>query len=282
MRRRVPPAGQAAKVAELLGELKLNTVCRGARCPNQAECFSRGTAAFMILGSVCTRNCRFCAVPTGRPSPPDPAEPQALAEAAAKLGLAHVVVTSVTRDDLPDGGAGQFVAVIEAVRDRLPDATIEVLTPDFAGNDDALDAVLAAGPDVFNHNVETVPRLYGRARPQADYRRSLYVLARAAERVPDARLKMPTKSGLMVGLGETEEELHEVFADLRRAGVSILTLGQYLAPSAEHVPIARFVEPAEFDALRDVALQMGFTAVAAGPYVRSSYMADVLLANSRV
>lgn len=281
MRRRIPPAGKSDEVARLLGKLRLNTVCRSARCPNQAECFARGTATFMILGSVCTRDCHFCAVPTGHPCLIDSDEPKAVAEAAARLGLKHVVITSVTRDDLPDGGAAHFCAVIEAVRARLTHATVEVLTPDFAGKTSDVDAVVSAGPEVFNHNVETVPRLYRHVRPQAQYHRSLDVLARAGKQANDAGIKMLTKSGLMLGLGETDAELLDVFADLRREGVSLLTLGQYLAPSPEHAPIARFVTPGEFDSLRRKALGMGFSAVAAGPYVRSSYLAGMLLSETK-
>jgi lipoic acid synthetase len=305
MRRPVPPAGRGENVRRLLDALKLETVCRGARCPNQAECFSRGTATFMILGDACTRNCRFCAVPhTTSPPPPRTDEPAAVAKAAAEMQLRHVVVTSVTRDDLADGGAGHFAATIQAVRDALPEATVEVLTPDFLGNADAVDAVLAAGPDVFNHNTETVPRLYASVRPQASYRRSLDVLARAAAFRPlirdgyhfpgqpsrspssttdrvvsrEGNVNRPeltvVKSGLMVGLGETADELAAVFADLRAAGVEVLTIGQYLAPSADHAPVAEFVSPQRFADMEKRALDMGFSAVAAGPYVRSSYLAE--------
>jgi len=288
LRKRVPGGGEAASVRALLAELNLETVCSSAHCPNLAECFARGTATFMILGAACTRSCRFCAVPTGPPGPPRADEPEAVAEAAARLGLRHVVVTSVTRDDLPDGGAGHFVRTIAALRRRLPEARVEVLVPDFQGRADAIQAVCDAGPDVFNHNVETVPRLYPSVRPEADYRRSLAVLAaarRAADEVsrggspyPPRRRKI--KSGLMVGLGETHKEVRAVLRDLRDAGTRIVTIGQYLAPSKQHVPVARFVEPTEFEAWEAEARRLGFAAVAAGPFVRSSYRAEEVFAES--
>ena len=294
LRKRIPAGGASAEVAHLLDELGLATVCDGAHCPNRCECFARRTATFMILGATCTRNCRFCAVPTAVPPSPDPCEPERVAEAAARLGLRHVVVTSVTRDDLPDGGAAHFAATIAAVRARMPEAIVEVLTPDFQGDLAAVATVLAARPDVFNHNIETVPRLYKSVRPQADYARSLAVLRFAADwqagrlhhkkrqteylqpsdcdaGVPPANLH--TKSGLMVGLGETDEEVRAVMRDLRAAGVEILTIGQYLAPSDAHLPVARFVEPKEFERWRAEGLALGFRAVAAGPFVRSSYQA---------
>ncbi|MFW6132373.1 MAG: lipoyl synthase [Planctomycetota bacterium] len=276
-RRRLPPwltrrvaAGKTAdRVAALLDELNLATVCDEARCPNRHECYCRGTATFLILGSSCTRNCRFCAVADDDPQPVRQDEPDAVAVAAERMKLRHVVITSVTRDDLPDGGAGHFARTIEAVRARCPDAAIEVLVPDFRGDRAAIETVLAWRPDVFNHNVETVPRLYPRVRPQADYRRSLDVLACAARSAT-----VRTKSGLMVGLGETSDEIDAVLGDLRDAGCAILTVGQYLAPSNAHVPVARFVPPTEFDAIKARAEAMGFAAVAAGPFVRSSYNAE--------
>ncbi len=289
LRRRIPPAGRSGEVRRLLADLKLETVCSSANCPNMSECFGRGTATFMILGSTCTRSCRFCAVPTGKPTQPREDEPAAVAEASERLGLKHVVITSVTRDDLSDGGAGHFAKTIRAVQTRLPQTTIEVLTPDFGGDEAAIDTVLSAGPDVFNHNIETVPRLYSHVRPQARYKRSLQVLKYATCRLgrqahlPYANeqrwasgpaYRLLTKSGLMVGLGETNDEIRDVMRDLREAGCDILTIGQYLAPSSEHVPIERFVEPSEFDALRTDALEMGFSAVAVGPFVRSSYRAE--------
>ncbi|MBL7133907.1 MAG: lipoyl synthase [Phycisphaerae bacterium] len=279
LKKRVPADGRAAEdVSRLLAELDLATVCREAHCPNQGECFSRGTAAFMILGDRCTRNCRFCAVLGGDPAPPDADEPQAVAQAAARLALRHVVVTSVTRDDLDDGGAAHFADTIRAVRARLPKAALEVLTPDFQGRSRDVITVLDARPDIFNHNVETVPRLYPAVRPQADFARSLAVLVCAKARARAADMKLHTKSGLMVGLGETGDEVHEVMQALREAGCDMLTIGQYLAPSDEHVPVARYVEPGEFAAWKVQARQMGFSAVAAGPFVRSSYHAEDLLA----
>lgn len=280
MRRALPEVGQSRRVRGLLKGLHLDTVCVSAHCPNQAECFCRGTATFMILGRQCTRTCRFCAVAHDSNPPAVRADdPAAVAEAADKLGLRHVVVTSVTRDDLPDGGAGHFAATIEAVRRRLPAATVEVLTPDFGGDLAAVDTVLAAGPDVFNHNIETTARLYRAVRPQADYSRSLAVLARASRPTgPDRPGRAPvTKSGLMVGLGESPDEVRQVLADLRSAGVNMLTVGQYLAPSPTHAAVERFVTPEQFDAIAADARQMGFAAVAAGPYVRSSYHAGDML-----
>lgn len=274
LRRPVPPVARAARVARMLDQLNVPTVCNGAKCPNRAECFARGTAAFMILGEVCTRNCRFCAVPPGRPRPVDPAEPGAVAEAVQRLDLKHVVITCVTRDDLPDGGASHFAATIAAVRMRRPDAVIEVLTSDFRGSRDAVATVVDAGPDVFNHNVETAAALYPHVRPDADYERSLAVLRAARGLAADRRIRLYTKSGLMLGLGETADQVRAVLHDLRAVGCDILTLGQYLAPSPDHVPVARFVEPAEFDVFAAEAREMGFAAVAAGPFVRSSYLAE--------
>ncbi|MCS7315165.1 MAG: lipoyl synthase [Bryobacterales bacterium] len=252
----------------------LHTVCEAARCPNIHECFHRGTATFMILGDRCTRGCGFCAVAKARhPPPPDPCEPARVAEMARQMGLRHVVVTSVNRDDLPDGGAAHFAATIAEIRKALPGATVEVLTPDFRGDLDAVETVLAAGPDVFNHNVETVPRLYPRVRPQARYERSLAVLAFAGRR-PRAPL---VKSGLMVGLGETPEEVRAVMRDLRQAGVAILTVGQYLQPTLRNLPVVEYVPPERFEEYRRSGLELGFRAVFSGPFVRSSYMAERLV-----
>lgn len=259
----------------MLGELGLNTVCQSAKCPNRGECFSEGTATFLIMGGVCTRNCRFCAVESRPPAPLDPDEPRRVGEAAARLGLSHVVITTVTRDDVADGGAAHFVATIEAVRAAVPEASVEVLTSDFAGRAESVDTVAAARPDVFNHNVETVPRLYAEVRPEADYERSLRVLERVHETQPD----LPTKSGLMLGLGETHDEVLEVLGDLRAHGVTLLTLGQYLRPSPAHLPVAEFVEPAEFARLAKEAYALGFAAVASAPFVRSSYHAAELAAS---
>ena len=272
--RRLPAGADRGAVAGILAELGLSTVCTGAHCPNQAECFARGSAAFLILGECCTRNCRFCAIPPGRPNPPAPDEPEAVAEACARMGLRHVVVTSVTRDDLPDGGAGHFARTVRAVRRRAPQTVVEVLTPDFQGRTDDVDTVLDAGVDIFNHNMETVRRLYPAVRPQADYARSLGVIAHAAGRAGPNGRKPCIKSGLMVGLGESHDEVRRVLRDLRRAGCDIVTIGQYLAPSPSHAPVARFVEPAEFEAWRAEAEEMGFAAAAAGPFVRSSYRAQ--------
>jgi len=274
LRRPIPLGARASRVADTLAELDLATVCSGAQCPNRAECFACGTATFMILGEVCTRTCGFCAVSHDSPGAVDPAEADAVARAAERLALKHVVVTCVTRDDLPDGGAGHFAATIAAVRDRCPKAVIEVLTSDFQGDRDAIATVISAGPDIFNHNIETVPSLYPRVRPQADYQRSLDVLSAACGFAVDRGGTLYTKSGLMLGLGETPDEVRAVMRDLRAVGCDILTMGQYLAPSAEHLPVERFVEPAEFDALADDARELGFAAVSAGPFVRSSYLAE--------
>lgn len=259
-----------SSICSQLARYGLNTVCNGARCPNRGSCFSRGTATFMILGNTCTRNCTFCAVSHGRPAGVDPKEPLRLKEAVKTIGLSHVVVTSVTRDDLPDGGAGHFAAVIEKLHDIQEPPTVEVLTPDFQGSSAALKTVLEAGPEVFAHNVETVPRLYPAVRPAAVYRRSLDLLAEAAER---ARPGTAVKTGLMLGLGEERREVAALLKDLLEAGVTMLTIGQYLAPSLRHYPVKRYVKPEEFDGWADLARDMGFESVASGPLVRSSYHA---------
>lgn len=266
--RRIPAGGGMEKVQGLMDGLRLHTVCQSASCPNQGECFHSGTATFLILGGVCTRGCRFCAVPKGPTVPVDSEEPANLAAAVKKLGLKHAVVTSVTRDDLPDGGAEQFAACIREIRAMNPGTTVEVLTPDFAGNAEALHVVLAESPEVFNHNVETVPRLYSTVRPQANYRQSLDVLRQATK----AGIKR-VKSGLMLGLGETEEEVVAVFQDLLDAGVNCLTVGQYLRPSREHLPVVDYVHPDQFEKLAKEAYRRGFIHVASGPLVRSSYHA---------
>ena len=266
--RRIPAGGGVERVQGLMDGLRLHTVCQSASCPNQGECFHSGTATFLILGGVCTRGCRFCAVPKGQTLPVDPAEPTNLAAAVKTLGLKHAVVTSVTRDDLPDGGAQQFVDCIRAIRATSPGTTVEVLTPDFAGNTEALGVVLMEAPEVFNHNVETVPRLYSSVRPQASYRQSLSVLHQAA----CSGIKR-VKSGLMLGLGETEEEVINVFQDLREEGVNCLTVGQYLRPSREHLPVVDYIHPDQFDKLAEEAYRIGFVHVASGPLVRSSYHA---------
>ncbi len=270
LKRQIPKGNVDHMTSSLLEELGLETVCDNAKCPNRMECYSQKTATFMILGNVCTRSCSFCAVSRGRPEELELDEPERLAEAADRLGLKHVVITSVTRDDLPDGGAEHFYQCVKAVRDRTG-SMVEVLTPDFIGNPTGLDRVIEAAPDVFNHNTETVPRLYRRVRgPQSDYRWTLELL----RRVKDANRKIKTKSGLMLGLGETREELFEVFADLLDVGCDFLTLGQYLQPSTErYIPVERYIPPEEFDELGKAAESMGFTQVASGPFVRSSYHA---------
>jgi lipoic acid synthetase len=281
LKRRLPAAGRTGEVRQLLDGLHLATVCDGAHCPNRCECYARGTATFMILGETCTRNCRFCAVDSRDPGPPRAKEPDDVAEAADRMGLSYVVVTSVTRDDLPDGGASHFAETIRAIRRRLPQARVEVLTPDFQGDEAAIRTVLQAGPDVFNHNVETAPTLYETVRPQADYRQSLGVLAAAKRFAHELEKDVFTKSGLMVGLGETRDEITGVLQDLRAAGCDILTVGQYLAPSDAHVPVERFVPPEEFGEIEAEAREMGFRAVAAGPFVRSSYRADEVFRKGR-
>jgi lipoic acid synthetase len=274
LKRPLPAGNGNAFTQTLLEDLKLETVCENARCPNRPECWSRRTATFMVLGNVCTRPCSFCSVPKGAPLSVEDDEPSRVAEAAARLGLKHVVITSVTRDDLPDGGADHFARCVVAVRDRLPDAAVEVLTPDFLGDAAAIDRVTDASPDVFNHNLETVPRLYRVARGRAEYRRSLDLLDRVKRRAPD----VVTKAGLMLGIGETIDELFEVLADLRAIRCDIVTMGQYLAPTLKQsIPVARYVPPAEFDDLAAKARLLGFRQVVAGPFVRSSYHADEMV-----
>jgi lipoyl synthase len=249
---------------------RLHTVCEEARCPNIFDCWNRRTATFMILGDVCTRACRFCAVTSGRPSELDLGEPLRVAESVAELGLRHAVITSVDRDDLRDGGAGIFARTIRAIRRRSPGTTIEVLTPDFQGDFEAVRTVVEAGPDIFNHNTETVPRLYARIRPKAVYANSLALLRHVKTLAPH----LVTKSGLMVGLGETEDELLEVFRNMRTHNIDVLTVGQYLRPSKKHAEVVRFYRPEEFVELKQKAATMGFRHVEAGPLVRSSYHAD--------
>ncbi|MDX1502818.1 MAG: lipoyl synthase [Thermoanaerobaculia bacterium] len=263
------------EVRRLVDRLALNTVCQEARCPNIYECWGEhGTATFMILGDVCTRRCGFCSVATGRPSPGvDAGEPVRVAEAVAAMGIRHAVVTSVDRDDLPDGGAGHFAAVIEAIRRENPGTAVEVLTPDFRGVPDALDVVLGARPEVFSHNMETVPRIYRAARPGSRYERSLGLLAEAARRRDDGRYAGRVKTGIMVGIGERPEEVRRTIADIAAAGVEVLTIGQYLQPTADHLPVDRWVHPEEFAAWREVALEHGLAHCESGPLVRSSYHA---------
>jgi lipoic acid synthetase len=272
LKRPLPRGNENFFTHNLLRTLGLETVCENARCPNRPECYARRTATFMILGNVCTRPCGFCSVPRGTPETLADDEPERLAEAAHHLGLRHVVITSVTRDDLPDGGADHFYRCILAVRARTG-AAVEVLTPDFLGDLRAVDRVLEAAPEVYNHNVETVPRLYKKVRGRAAYHRSLDLLAHVKRRRPG----VVSKSGLMLGLGETTEELLDTLADLRAVGCDTLTLGQYLAPTLKHIPVARYVPPAEFDALAVLARTLGFQHVASGPFVRSSYHADEMV-----
>ena len=267
LKKPLPQAVSMRKLESLLKEHSLHSACESALCPNRGECFTRGTAAFLVMGEVCTRDCGFCGIPTGIPSELDPSEPGRVAEAAARLGLGHVVVTSVTRDDVADGGAGHYVATIRAIRARLPRATLEVLVPDFAGRTESVELVLAERPEVFNHNVETVPRLYRTVRPQADYERSLDLLRHAAGRVTSL-----AKTGLMVGLGERENEVRVVLEDLLAAGVSVVTIGQYLRPSARNLPVAEYVTPGVFKRYREWGEALGLQ-VHAAPFVRSSFQA---------
>jgi len=282
-RRRLPPwlkrplpTREMLDTRRLINGLSLNTVCVEARCPNLTECWSRGTATFMILGDRCTRRCGFCAVSTQRPEPPEPDEPERMAEAAAHLNLRHVVITSVARDDLPDEGAGHFARCIRATRERLPEATIEVLVPDFHGRENLIRIVTDARPEVYNHNIETVRRLQKKARPAARYERSLGVLATVKRIAPRLR----TKSGLMLGLGESWDEIVQTLKDLRAHDCDMLTVGQYLRPGSKYLPVERYVPPDEFDRVGQVARELGFAAVASGPFVRSSYFAETLFADT--
>ena len=273
------PAGERfSRIGALLRENALHTVCEEARCPNIGECFNSGTATFMILGDTCTRACGFCAVTSGRPGALDPLEPYHLARAVETLGLDYVVITSVNRDDLPDGGASVFAACIRAIRHRTPQCEVEVLIPDFEGNWDAVATVVEAGPVVLNHNVETVPRLYPRVRPKGRYERTLQ-LHREVGRIDRS---MPVKSGFMVGLGETVEEVEEVMEDLRDHGVELLTAGQYLRPSLNHLPVERYWHPDEYERIRKTGARLGFRHVEAGPLVRSSYHAGAQARRARV
>jgi lipoic acid synthetase len=272
MHRKLPTGKKLTATRETLQRYGLNTICRSALCPNQGECLASGTAAFLILGDRCTRNCTFCAVSKGAPPPPDPGEPAKLAQAVAALGLHHVVITSVTRDDLPDGGAGHFAAVLHALHRKVPDAAVEVLTPDFRGVEQSIDTVIAAQPDVYNHNMETVERLYAVVRPLASYTRSLELLRHVKDRAPG----IYTKSGLMVGLGEEFGEVAALLEDLRGVGCDVVTIGQYLQPSPNHLPVQRFVTPDEFVSYKEEALRLGFLHVESGPFVRSSYRAHKL------
>ena len=270
LRAPAPVGRNYRELKELIASLKLHTVCESAACPNVGECWNQRTATFMILGNVCTRRCGFCAVQKGAPLEVDHDEPRRVAEAVAAMGLRYAVITSVNRDDRKDGGAELFAAVIHAIRARVPGCKVEVLVPDFQGKHTAMETVMAARPDVLNHTTETVPRLYRQVRLGARYERSLEMLRYAKELSPET----PVKSGLMLGLGETQEEVLQVMRDLQAHRVDILTLGQYLRPSPKHLPIIRYVPPAEFDELRRAGQQMGFSHVEAGPLVRSSYHAD--------
>jgi lipoic acid synthetase len=272
LKRRLPTGPMYENVRSMINKDRLHTVCQEAKCPNIWECFGQQTATFLILGSRCTRNCRFCSVDAGPVTPPDPDEPVRVAEVAHQMGLKYVVVTSVTRDDVPDGGAGFFAKTIEEIRKRIPDVCVEVLIPDFQGSAEALQTVLQARPDVLNHNIETVPRLYPLVRPEADYMRSLELL----QRVQTFGFSIPTKSGLMLGFGEDRKEIKKTLEDLLRVGCRILTLGQYLQPTKKHLPVKRFISPEEFEHWRDIARKMGFSEVASGPFVRSSYHAKEL------
>lgn len=274
---RLPGGGKYREVADVIEKQGLHTVCQEARCPNIAECWGKGTATFQILGDVCTRACRYCAVTTGRPEEaPDPLEPGKLAHAVTMMGVRHAVITSVDRDDLDDRGARQFAQTIAAVRRRNADTTIEVLTPDFMGvEEQALRLVIGQQPDVFNHNTETCRRLYARIRPKGDYDRAMFLLRRAKEIAHElGQPPLMTKSGLIVGMGETVEEIYETLHDLRNNHVDVVTIGQYLRPTRKHLPVDRYYTPAEFDELRDFGMSLGFGSVFSGPLVRSSYKAE--------
>lgn len=273
---KAPKLGEYEEMAGFLETLGLHTVCQSASCPNIGECFSSGTATFMILGDVCTRNCGFCGVKSGMPLAVDPDEPVRVAEASARMGLRYIVVTSVTRDDLPDAGAGQFAETIRSIRRAIHGALVEVLIPDLLGDPKSLEMVVDGEPFVLNHNVETVPRLYATVRPQADYRRSLTLIETAKQLRPS----IYTKSGLMVGLGESREEVVEVLSDLREARCDIVTIGQYLSPSKNNLDVVEYVPPSRFDEYRMIGESMGFRLVAAGPFVRSSYHADDIIMDS--
>ena len=272
LRRSLPTGPEYEKIRQLLKKRDLTTVCQEAQCPNQFECYSKGTATFMILGDRCTRNCGFCAVGYKPQELPDEKEPARVAEAVVLLGLRYAVITSVTRDDMADGGASIFAETIRAVRSLSPKTLVEVLIPDLMGEWDSLQTILDVSPDVLNHNIETVQRLYPRVRPQAIYGRSLELLRQVKKRNPE----MVTKTGIMLGLGEKEKELRQAWNDLQKAGCNILTMGQYLQPSSVHLPVERFVPPEEFERLGEQALLCGFSGVASGPFVRSSYQAEKL------
>jgi lipoic acid synthetase len=277
LKKPIPKRSNIIRLRQVLGDDGLHTVCESAKCPNIGECFACNTLTFLILGDICTRHCAFCAVPAGRqgvgkgaPLPPDPNEPGKIRKAVKKLGLGYVVITSVTRDDLPDGGAGQFVEVIQNLRLNAAVPEIEVLIPDFKGEREALERVIGARPGVINHNLETVPRLYPKVRPQADYARSLKLLRRVKDKNPS----IYTKSGIMVGLGERDEEVEQVLRDLKAVGCDLVTIGQYLSPSKQNLPVMRFVEPGVFERFERRGKELGFLHTASGPFVRSSYRAS--------
>jgi lipoic acid synthetase len=278
LKKRIPPYQDLLKVKTLLDKGGLHTVCEEARCPNLGECFSQGTATFLILGEVCTRNCGFCAVRHGDPVSPAEDEPNRIARAVVDMDLHYVVITSVTRDDLSDGGASFFARTIEAIREQDQGIKIEVLVPDFGGNLSSLEKVLEASPDVLNHNIETIQRLYSEVRPQADYKRSLNLLKQSKDLCPRIR----TKSGFMLGLGETHQEVMDLMEDLRKAACDLLTIGQYLQPRSDRLPVARFISPEEFEEYKKIGEGMGFRAVASGPFVRSSFHASDMFKTTTV
>ena len=269
LKKRIPPFQDLQKVKSILDETNLHTVCEEARCPNLGECFAEGTSTFLILGKICTRNCGFCAVEHGVPAQPDEAEPKKVTQAVKKMGLQYVVITSVTRDDLSDGGASFFTKTIQTIRASDSMTKVEVLIPDFRGDIHSLKSVLKEGPDVLNHNIETISRLYPEARPQGHYKRSLHLLERSKESYP----KILTKSGFMLGLGENRDEVLGLLRDLREAGCDLLTIGQYLQPRSDRLPVVRFIPPEEFEEYKKIGEKMGFKAVASGPFVRSSFHA---------
>lgn len=278
LKKRIPPLQDVQKVRSILEKIDLHTVCQEARCPNMGECFARGTATFLILGKVCTRDCGFCAVEHGAPGPPDEGEPDRVAQAVRKMGLRYVVITSVTRDDLPDGGASSFAKTIRAIRALNPETKVEILIPDFKGDENSLKTVLKERPEILNHNIETIPRLYPRVRPLAHYERSLNLLKTSKEDYPH----IATKSGFMLGFGETREEVLELFQNLREAGCDFLTIGQYLQPRQDRLPVIRFIPPEEFEEYKRVGEGMGFRAVASGPFVRSSFHAAQMYENTKI
>lgn len=270
LKKRLPKGSTAGKTRALIGDLKLHTVCDEARCPNRVECYAQSTATFLLMGDICTRRCAFCSIDTGRPGPLDPNEPSRVAEAVRRLGLRHAVLTSVDRDDLADGGAVHLATAVRAIHVLSPTTSVEVLTPDFQGSTDSVDTLLEANPLVFNHNVETVERLQRLIRPSARFDRSLAILRHAKTARPD----IWTKSGIMVGLGETFEEIRETLRAMRRALVDIVTIGQYLQPTSQQIPVTEYFEPEAFDAIRQDAVGMGFASVMCGPFVRSSHLAE--------